>query len=382
MLSEEIFKLIFKEIDSQTYLKHLATSRIFAHIVQEEGKYFKNRFSKKIIGKDRQGLSYIYYELPNGNKHGYEIKHDGNKLIYEAHWDNGNKEGIERGFHRTGKIMFIRQYKDQCKHGREIYYYDTGQKKLVNHYKKGLLHGISEAWHEINDVEDIVPEVVEAPKKSYSKASIFFGTISRKNLPSPRMERIDDLTLTDFNISPRAKMKYIIHYEEGKKQGLECHWDENGYVKYQVSYYNDLKDSDEITYYPSGKVEEFVSWKGGVKHGKEIKNHPNNIQSYSVFWKNGLKEGSEKVYYPSGRPFSRVSWLNGMMHGLAEYFYDEDNKYMAICQWTHGIRTGYEEQWDEFGKRISFICWLNGKKVGTETQWMPDGTVKRITHCE
>ena len=83
---------------------------------------------------------------------------------------------------------------------------------------------------------------------------------------------------------PSGSLKFEVDFFNGRKQGQEKGYFENGSLRY-ISWYKDgLEDSVAIWYYMDGSIESIDNWRKGKLVGEQLKYHQNqNLKFYSYY---------------------------------------------------------------------------------------------------
>ncbi|WP_457746612.1 toxin-antitoxin system YwqK family antitoxin [Sulfurimonas sp.] len=92
-----------------------------------------------------------------------------------------------------------------------------------------------------------------------------------------------------------------MYYKNGKLEGLETSYFENGVIKHTVMYRNDMKEGVQKEYFSNGKLALEVPYKHNKKEGVQ-KEYTIDGKLYStVLYKNNYKEGLQKWYDKDGK---------------------------------------------------------------------------------
>ncbi|NER14710.1 hypothetical protein GWK08_14735 [Leptobacterium flavescens] len=116
---------------------------------------------------DGKMLEKVNYK--NGIKHGIQktfYTDDKSTLSMETNYVEGKKTGKETGYHKNGKISFIRHYKDDVYDGSYITYFKTGGVEIEMTYKNGVLMGKEKMYRKAGDQTRLVLEKDHLDKNS------------------------------------------------------------------------------------------------------------------------------------------------------------------------------------------------------------------------
>ena len=103
---------------------------------------------------------------------------------------------------------------------------------------------------------------------------------------------------------------------DGKQEGKEQWWDENGVLYRVCEYKNDMPDGVWTWYYPPTKATE-------------------NIKVSEQHWKEGLKNGPWKWWYANGQLGISGQYQDHRQHGTWKYF-DEAGKQTEVREYRDG----------------------------------------------
>ncbi|MBT5022186.1 toxin-antitoxin system YwqK family antitoxin [Candidatus Woesearchaeota archaeon] len=100
----------------------------------------------------------------------------------------------------------------------------------------------------------------------------------------------------------------LVRMSNGKLEGLQEGWHENGQQSYKEYFTNDLHIGVVRTWYSDGQKESEETWKNGELDGKKLKWHENGKLWADDDWKNGERHGESNLYDRKGNLFKTVKW--------------------------------------------------------------------------
>ena len=68
---------------------------------------------------------------------------DNGKLKIEAHYKNGQKEGVETGWYESGEKNYEVNYINGKREGLQTFWYESGQKRFESNFKNGEPFGMN-----------------------------------------------------------------------------------------------------------------------------------------------------------------------------------------------------------------------------------------------
>ncbi len=193
-------------------------------------------------------------------------------------------------------------------------------------------------------------------------------------------------------------LKETANYSNGKREGTEEIWYENGAPKAKYSFHNDLFEGDcfeynisgilttravykednivgEATYYyDDGKQHFSANYIAGKFEGELKEFYPGGQVKTIKTMKNNLKNGPYTTYCPNGKTHEAGFYTDGNQSGHWKVFYkdgslqkegDFNDKGLPIIKWVFYYRNGKKAESEPYNK--------NGEIDGTDTIFDKDG---------
>ena len=226
--------------------------------------------------------------------------------------------------------------------GRHIVYYANGEKKAAGSYKNGKKDGLWTRWL---DWEQWEQEALDSLNKEESF-----------------LDDLDD----DFSGDDGGVQK--THFNNGKKDGLESGWYENGQKQFEA-------------YYENGKLISASVWKSdgtpcpetNVANGSGIFVYWFGRKTYEIQFKDSERV-RETAFYENGQKQSEEHYKNGKGHGIStESEWYENGQLESRSQYKNGKEEGLATEWYDNGKKYSEIQFKEGERDGRSTQWYANG---------
>lgn len=165
-------------------------------------------------------------------------------------------------------------------------------------------------------------------------------------------DQIDDGVKTIY-FEGTEKVRQIINYANGYKNGPVSEFYENGKFKARQFYINDTLADSSITYHPNGKIKSVQIIKNKKANGRWLDFNKEGKLYKEVFFKDGVMDSTCTEYtYRTGKLLTRVNYRMGIKHGWQEEYYANGNPKYRIKFSNNSPVMGLQE-WLENGKEIN-----------------------------
>ena len=162
---------------------------------------------------------------------------------------------------------------------------------------------------------------------------------------------------------------------DDKKHGIEKFYDENGQLEEEVSYANDIQNGIQRFYYESGQVAYEITYKDGKRNGTEKEYDENGRLEHETPWVDDEKHGTEKWYDESGRLKRERPYVDGEINGIEKFYY-ENGQLRSETPWIDDERYGTEKWYDESGQLTEEVVYVNNKKNGIQKWYDENGLLE------
>lgn len=169
-------------------------------------------------------------------------------------------------------------------------------------------------------------------------------------------EKIDGLC---FDFFPSGRVKSMITYVLGRKNGSVVENYDNGVMKYSMTFKNDKLDGKILSFYKNSRPEDIQFFVNGLREGKSKGFHENGNIRYVGEFKNGLKNGYWKNYSDRGFETSCGYYVDGLKDGEWKEFHDLQ-MVASIKNYKNGKLHGKSIIFSKNGKPITSRNYLNG----------------------
>ena len=334
--------------------------------------YYPSGVLKKLAYYDRGRLhGPIKTFFPNGQEETVVVVNQGKqqgKMI--TYFESGAKE--EESFYKNGQLQ-----------GDLIRYSAKGTRTFLMPYEQGVVDGAAYEWYESGALKST---------KRFAKG------VLQGDLHNPAMiAYYEDHTvqeLQDFRFGQPAGMHYKYHpsgkesyrvlYENGKQQGTEQFFGEDGAVVGQGEYWDGVPVGEHTMKYANGALERVAKYdaKGALKE-PVVEYYENGNKRAEYFRIDDHYEGAYREWYSNGASKCEYEYKNGVLNGEQREYYESESKGVESpalqlrCHFVQGIRHGLHEEWFLDGKPAAHMNMANGKKEGVSTLWYSSGQKKQ-----
>jgi len=147
-------------------------------------------------------------------------------------------------------------------------------------------------------------------------------------------------------------LKLNQHFKNGKLDGTQLRFTENGDTIALENYTLDLLNGLQRSYFSNGKLNLQITYKNGRMDGKYLKYDSKGTLLDDITYSNGKRHKKAYRYFDNGNLMIEESWNHGKKHGEFKYFYPS-------------------------GKMSSYEKYVNGKEDGEFEEKYKNGMTKR-----
>lgn len=153
-----------------------------------------------------------------------------------------------------------------------------------------------------------------------------------------------------------------------------------------------IKDGEELQYAPdqekpysgwvkvyheSGQIHALAQCKDGKKNGIEVGWYENGNKQWQRQWKDDQREGLWTGWYENGNKEGEANLKNGKVDGLKAEWYENGNK-KSEETYKEGKKDCFESWYENENKRA--ISTFENEKMMTQTRWKPNGEKCPVTN--
>ena len=317
----------------------------------------------------------------------------GGKLKYETEYKDGVENGIRKEYDEDGKLFSEIEYKDGKKNG--VYKHNDRYYGIsIELYRNGdkIADG-SDVYYDENNVAYSRGEIAEnkmsgvfkyyknGDKSGQLKYETEYKDGKKDGIEKGYRENGNLWTETEYKdgkengvekrYDENGNLWTETEYKDGKQDGIEKFYDENGKISFVKLYRNDkeivsgitsgsaIYYNDEGVAYSSDEIEE-NKMSGVFK--SYYKGVINGELANEIIIKDGKANGIAKVYHENGNLEAETEYNNGKKNGIRKE-YDENGKLKLESEYKDGKENGIRKEYDENGKLEHEAYYINGERV-------------------
>ncbi len=348
---------------------------------------------------------------------------DGGQKISEEIYRDGKLNGLKRiwnGYGGNGELESEENYRDGKKNGLTTKYYKNDQKSSEEMFKDGIPNGPLNRWHE--NGKKMLEATVKGDEISSAKwwnskgeevkteeeASVFYADeLSSTSLSNSDVEVILKDAVEADKVGLRVnrsggvinhlfyqrgeskpfsgwikqmynpkQVRVLQSFKDGKRDGLEIEWYENGQKRSEESWKDGERDGPRASWYENGQKSRAGTTKNSRGVGTSTSWHENGRKSFEATSdKYGKRVGVQTMWYENGQKSSEATFKQDKQEGLAMKWHENGQKSREET-YKDGKRDGLRTRWHENGQKDSEAIYRNGRKIGLETTWHENGQKK------
>lgn len=154
---------------------------------------------------------------------------------------------------------------------------------------------------------------------------------------------------------PSGKIRGVINYSGGKRNGEETYYYETGELSAKTNFENGKPQGQSLTF--QKVTHEYVE---GVLNGMRLIYHTNGLIQRETMFENRVSVGEEKVYHSNGNISQINQYVNGKLEGIQEIYHWNGYLQYRIPH-INGKREGILEEYNPKGEIIRTEVWENGQ---------------------
>ena len=265
-----------------------------------------------------------------------------NRVSSEGMMRNGKPDGIWKAYWVTGVLKSEGRWVNAQLDSTWVFYTETSDTLQIINYLLGKRSGYSYQYETVTQRNQV--------SKHYLKLKELYLDNKRED--------------QSFEYYPSGKIRLIINYRNGKKQGEGREFDENGTVITLYEYRNDIMASLD----PINRVNV-----RGEKHGTWITFYSDGTKKEEEIYKNGVLDGTTKLYSEKGNLLNERSYREGQIieEGIqikAEpilliTYYEDEVTIKRKGTYLDSIPNGYHYFYDREGKSEKSIRYIMGVRI-------------------
>jgi len=171
-----------------------------------------------------------------------------------------------------------------------------------------------------------------------------------------------------------GKLKATEYYKNGKLDGLEKYYFENGNPSSTENDANGQADGLATTYYYAGNIRSVANYKAGKKDGQSKTYYSNGNPESTDNYVNGQLNGTSKAYFKSGALKEVEQYSNGKAEGPYKS-YHENGTVATEGQYVKDNAEGEFKYYSEIGKLDEKHNYVNNLEDGIHEEYYESGQV-------
>ncbi len=184
-----------------------------------------------------------------------------------------------------------------------------------------------------------------------------------------------------------GSVKSVIHYKNGKEDGLMTYYRADGGKALEVMMKDGKKEGKLTRWYLNGAIEDISYYKNDSLHGSQSLYDMQGRPTLYIEYENGKKNGAYKSWHQNEMLKESGSFKDDLYDGDWEY-YDKRGVLVGEAHFKDGA--GEQSAYDSFGNLMRVTSYSNNMKNGAETYYSSTGDVvktiiykdDRIVSCD
>lgn len=209
------------------------------------------------------------------------------------------------------------------------------------------------------------------------RSLVVYDTLKTKKIEIYWKDGLMDGTKTTFY--KKSKVKQIMNFEKGKRQGEYVNYYENGKVKERGFYKDDFLVGTMESFYPNGRTRFVYNYNNGYQRGWNILYFENGQKEQEAFInEKGWIDSTFRAWYPSGYPMKEIDYDNGIYNGIYKEWHS-DGTLAYEGNYTNGLKDGTHKTYEVLvGVLLKKESYKLGKKDGTWITYGLEGDTAKI----
>lgn len=171
---------------------------------------------------------------------------------------------------------------------------------------------------------------------------------------------------------PNEKLKYSCAYRDGKKDGPELAFYEDGAKRLAAQYKMNNREGQVQEWWPGGQMKSMMTYLNGKPHGEAKGWHKNGKPARAEKYEGGMKTGQSEGWWEDGKSADRTSFVNGKPEGL-QVKWHRNGQTNSVVFFAKGVKQGLSTTWYPNGQRGQQVVFVNGKPNGDVLEWHANG---------
>lgn len=175
-------------------------------------------------------------------------------------------------------------------------------------------------------------------------------------------------------VSEHFQVLSKLNYKNGKLDGLQKYFHENGNIKEETYFVDDKKEGESRDYYPNGTLLSIERYQDDILNGTYESFTPTGYKNCTFLYKNGERDGKGFCYYPDGSVKNEEFYSVGKLDQVKRN-YDQSGILTAEYHLKNGELHGETVEYFDSHKIKSKATYLDGKVQGSRFFYYTSGNV-------
>ena len=174
------------------------------------------------------------------------------------------------------------------------------------------------------------------------------------------------------DVWPDGKMKYSCAYKDGKKDGPELAFYEDGSKRLAAQYKMNNKEGQAQEWWPGGQMKSMMTFLNGKPQGEAKGWHKNGKPARVEKYEGGVKAGKSEGWWEDGKQADQTTFANGKPQGW-KIKWHRNGQTNSMVFFSKGVKQGPSTTWYDNGQRGQFVSFANGQPNGDMIEWHRNG---------
>jgi antitoxin component YwqK of YwqJK toxin-antitoxin module len=153
-----------------------------------------------------------------------------------------------------------------------------------------------------------------------------------------------------FDLHKNGEKQEIRIYKDGKEEGLQKFWYDNGNKMSEVNVKRNEQHGLSTFWYKSGNKKSETNWRDGKTDGLMSSWHENGQKMENATYKKGKPDGRSLTWHENGQTKSETNWKNGQMDGTLTLWHKNGKKMLQGA--VKGGKPNSIQFWNSKGEEV------------------------------
>ncbi len=225
-------------------------------------------------------------------------------LYYQTN-ESEPHSGWTKKMYDSGQVQALARFKDGKMDGLVTLWHENGQKHFEGTYKDGNLIS-AKSW---NSKGEEVEALEVSPSENPPPSAIDFDSLEERN--GLFYQNNEPYSGWAKEMYDSGQVKGLGQAKDGKPDGLQTHWYENGLKESEVTYKDGKMDGLFRRWHENGQKQSEGTYKDGKKDGLWTSGQDNGQKLSEGTYKDGKRDGLFTYWRDNGRKYAEVTYKDG-----------------------------------------------------------------------